>query len=588
MEDASIHKDYCRLLEEPKVDVVWVLTPPSFHAEIVLASFRHGKHVLCEKPLATSLEEMGAIRKALDRQLQTSRPLILMPAHNFIFTPCFDRALQIIRDGEIGRVEKIEGRALSNLGFYKAKTDFRTHAKGGVIEDQIPHLIYLSEDISGPCVRVLTVKPRTGRHTATQDVNIEAELEGGVGAELSAAWSGFIPTLKLDLIGESGRISLDLLRRPYNVLVAKGDEEDHIRMGGKLLQYLDVLRGHHPSYLNEHRHFVDVVNGAAEPRVTADSGFNLVRTLHEALRLLDERPTRTEEKPEISVVRVENDIEKAVRRSISLLGGLKIREDASVVVKPNVCSKRNTENMVVTDPRVLESVLRMVNERTKRIAVVESDNNSGSADERVKKTGILEVIEDCGAEFINLSRDECKEHRVSDIIIRLPKAVLEADYLINVPKIKTCNIENSVVSIAMKNMFGVVADKKKTRFHQRLNDVLLYICKILPRTTAIVDGVIAMEGRGPVWGTPVRLDLILSGFNPVTVDAVCCSVIGINPYAVDLLWRAYKEGLGEIDVSKVQVHGEEIEAVRRRFAHPAFLRKNITGAAKTALKTYLS
>jgi len=97
-----------------------------------------------------------------------------------------------------------------------------------------------------------------------------------------------------------------------------------------------------------------------------------------------------------------------------------------------------------------------------------------------------------------------------------------------------------------------------------------------------------MEGRGPVWGTPVRLDLILSGFNPVTVDAVCCSVIGINPYAVDLLWRAYKEGLGEIDVSKVQVHGEEIEAVRRRFAHPAFLRKNITGAAKTALKTYLS
>lgn len=587
LEDTLIHTDYHDLLKESDVDAVWILTPPNLHAEMVAESLKYGKHVLCEKPLATSLQQTQAIRKALKSQHKASNSPVLIPAHNFIFTPCYSRAIEIARHGRIGKIKRITGCAVSNLYFYKAKTDFRNEAKGGVIEDQLPHLIYLFQDAAGPCAKVISVKPGSRGHSVAQDVNVEAELQGGVKAELSAAWSGFIPTLKLDLVGESGRISMDLLRRPYNVTVVEDGEKDSIRMGRQIRQYLDVLRGRHPSYLKEHKHFLDLVTGRVEPRVTVESGFELVRMLGEVLRVLDEAPMSSTERYKVSLVRAGDDIGEAVRESVSLLGGLKIREDANVAVKPNICYKKNTENMMITDPRVLESVLNMAREKTKNILVVESDNNSGTADERVEKSGTLKVIEDCGAEFVNLSEDRFEEHKVSGLTIRIPKTVLEADYLINVPKIKTCNIENTFISIAMKNMFGVLADKKKMEFHKNLTDVLLYTNKTLPPDLTIVDGVVAMEGLGPVWGTPVQLNLIVSGSNSVTVDAVCCSVMGINPYAIEVLWRAYRSGLGEIDISKVEVLGQDIGHVKRRFAYPVFLTKNITGAMRTVLKTYL-
>lgn len=588
LEEVSIHTDYQQLLKEPDIDAVWILTPPKLHAEMVINSLKNGKHVLCEKPLATSPEEIEAIKKALKRQTEASRFTVLMPAHNFIFTPCFHRAVQTVKEGGLGKVTALTGCAVSNLYFYKARTDFRSLAKGGVIEDQLPHLIYLSQDVVGPCLKVVSVKPRSKGRTGAQDVSVEAELQGGAKAELAAAWSGFLPTLRLDLIGESGCISMDLLRRPYDLDFFKDGERNSIRMGRRIRQYFDVLRGYHPSYLNEHKHFTDLVNGDTRPRVTVESGFDLAKTLGEILRIFDEGPKLAPERSTVSLVTVRDNVGDAVRKAVSLLGGLRIKEDAKVVVKPNVCFKKNTENMMITDPRVLEAVLKIAKEKTDNVLVVESDNNSGTGDERVEKSGMLAMIEDCGAEFLNLSKDEFEEHKVSDLTVRIPKAVLEADYLINVPKIKTCNIENAFISIAMKNMFGVLANKKKMQFHKNLTDVLLYINRTLPQDMIIVDGVVAMEGLGPVWGKPVQLNLVVSGINPIAVDAVCCNVMGINPYAVDVLWRAYRSGLGSIDISRIQVQGEEIEKVKRTFAHPVLLTKNMKSAILTALKTYLS
>jgi len=96
-----------------------------------------------------------------------------------------------------------------------------------------------------------------------------------------------------------------------------------------------------------------------------------------------------------------------------------------------------------------------------------------------------------------------------------------------------------------------------------------------------------MEGLGPVWGKPVDLGLIVSGFNPVTVDAVCCRIMDINPYSVELLWRAYKMKMGEIDVEKIEILGERIESIKRRFSRPTLLVDNLVGAIRATLKTYL-
>jgi uncharacterized protein (DUF362 family) len=139
----------------------------------------------------------------------------------------------------------------------------------------------------------------------------------------------------------------------------------------------------------------------------------------------------------------------------------------------------------------------------------------------------------------------------------------------------------------MKNMFGVLGDRKKTVFHKNLVDVLLYINKIIRQDLIIVDGIVGMEGLGPVWGKPVNLNLVISGLNPVTVDAVCCRIMDINPFSVNLLWRAYKMGMGEIDVNKIEVHGEKIDDVKRKFSRPIFITDNLIGALRAALKTYI-
>ncbi|MDH5689140.1 MAG: DUF362 domain-containing protein, partial [Candidatus Bathyarchaeota archaeon] len=118
-------------------------------------------------------------------------------------------------------------------------------------------------------------------------------------------------------------------------------------------------------------------------------------------------------------------------------------------------------------------------------------------------------------------------------------------------------------------------------------DVLLHINRTIPQNLIVVDGIVAMEGLGPVWGTPVQLDLIVSGSNPVTVDATCCNIMGINPYSIEVLWRAYETGMGEIDIDKIEVSGVDIRNVKRKFAYPVFVKRNITGALRTAFKTYL-
>jgi uncharacterized protein (DUF362 family) len=96
-----------------------------------------------------------------------------------------------------------------------------------------------------------------------------------------------------------------------------------------------------------------------------------------------------------------------------------------------------------------------------------------------------------------------------------------------------------------------------------------------------------MEGMGPIRGSPVQLDLIISGLNPVTVDTVCCHIMEINPYVVEPLWKAYKAGVGEINIKHIQVIGEAISNVKTKFRLPSLTPQNIFTALKTSLKVYL-
>jgi len=581
------YNDYRRMLIKADIDAVFICTPPQEHFKIVMDALEWGKHVLCEKPLALTVNDGLTVKKAYDMQRRTApEPLFLMPAHNFIFTPCFSEALKLVEKGEIGKIERIDACTTTNLQFYRAKTDFRNQAKSGVLEDLLPHLIYLVHRVGGPLEKVSCIEPRLKGGTIS-DVNVKVSLAQGILADLTAKWTGLIPTLRFDLTGDHGKVSMDLLRTPYNITLTKDGESKTTTMGRRLRQYVDAFRFKHPSYANEHIHFLNCAEGKTQPQVTVDDGIELVRTLNEVTECFQGKScSLTPQTETVAILRAGENIEATIQKSIDLLGGLTdIKKDSLVVIKPNVCFPKNIENMVTTDLRVLETTINIVKQASKNVLVVESDSHSGTAEKRVIGTGAMDTVKKCDAEFLNLSYDEVVEHKVVDLTIQIPKTVLKADYFINLPKVKT----NSFVMIsgAMKNMFGVIASKRKSHFHSRLSDVLVYLNHAIRQHLIIADGLVAMEGLGPIHGKPVNLGLIISGKNPFTVDAACCHIMGFNPYAVEALWKAHQRGMGEIDPQKIQFLGDDVGNLKNKFSRPTLSRANITQALRTELRIRL-
>jgi len=247
----------------------------------------------------------------------------------------------------------------------------------------------------------------------------------------------------------------------------------------------------------------------------------------------------------VSLVEAGDDIQKAVVRSIELIGGLGLREGEAAVIKPNLCNAKNPHGMVITDFRIIEAVIRLIQEKTDNITVVESDNISDTADNRAAKSGLLDLLSELGVNFMNLTGDDQEVHEVAGKKLRLPRTVLDADYFVNLPKIKT---EGHVsVTLSIKNLFGVLQRRKKSVLHKKLNEILPYLAKAVRHDLIVVDGLVAMEGNGPLIGTPREMGVIVAGRSPVSVDALCARLMGFDPWEIPHIAKAHEMGVGEMD-----------------------------------------
>ena len=268
----------------------------------------------------------------------------------------------------------------------------------------------------------------------------------------------------------------------------------------------------------------------------------------------------------VAVVDASEDVEAAVRRSVQLLGGPGLEGGEHVIIKPNLCNAKNPHGMVITDFRVIEAVIRLIKEKTGKITVVESDNISDTADNRAEKSGLLDLLDGMGVEFFNLSGDEYEVHEVAGKKLRLPKTVLEADYFVNLPKIKT---EGHVgVTLSIKNLFGLPCRRKKSQLHRKLNEILPYLAKVIRSDLIVVDGIVAMEGNGPIIGTPKELGIIVAGKIPLSTDAICSRIMGLDPADIRYLVRTLEMGLGEIDLDEIEVVGEDWRRFASEFERP--------------------
>lgn len=262
-------------------------------------------------------------------------------------------------------------------------------------------------------------------------------------------------------------------------------------------------------------------------------------------------------------VSIVKDATPDVKRALDIIG-FKPAPCDILVIKPNFCVPKHFSTGATTDLRILEQVLKMYEGLAKERIVAESNGYYSTAEEAYAATGAKEVCEANGTQFVDLSSDICIPVKRDYVVFKdfkVPRTIMKADVLINLPVMKTHSI--ATVALSLMNLFGLIPGKKAI-YHPRISDIVCDLLKIRMPDLNIMDGMIGMEGN-EMRGYPKRLDLVLASTDPVALDTVCCKIMGINPDQVEHIVRAAYQGFGESTLRRIEVMGESIDAVRERF-----------------------
>ena len=239
---------------------------------------------------------------------------------------------------------------------------------------------------------------------------------------------------------------------------------------------------------------------------------------------------------------------------------------SKVLIKVNFITTKTWDTGATTDPIVVEAIIKRLKHLPVEIFVVESDATMTNADKAFEATGMSEMCKQNGAQCLNLRHVEDKVkidipngETLKDITV--PRIVTESA-IISAAKLKTHM--STKVTLGMKNMFGLLPDKFKGKYHAKgINKVIVDINTVLKPALTVIDGFVGMEGRGPSGGTPVKMDLIIAGKDVVATDATAARVMGFEPMEISHIRIAYQKGLGNID--NIEILGTKLEDVTRIF-----------------------
>ena len=276
----------------------------------------------------------------------------------------------------------------------------------------------------------------------------------------------------------------------------------------------------------------------------------------------------------VSVVRADGGsrelVADAVRRAVDMAGGFAdlIRPGMLVLVKPNmVAPPASAEAGACTSPLVCQAVADLVRELQATPVIAESSARGADTEAAFHIMGYAELRRQ-GYEVVDLKKDKTVRVKVDGgrLLEKITtfELVTRAEAIISVPVMKTH--DQGEVTLALKNLKGLVTDADKRRIHQigMFAGAVDLVGHFKP-VFAVVDGLIGQEGLGPLMGLPVRLGVIVAGRDLVAVDATAGRIMGFAAEQVPITRVAAERGLGTLDESQIEVVGEPIAAVRRRF-----------------------
>lgn len=251
-------------------------------------------------------------------------------------------------------------------------------------------------------------------------------------------------------------------------------------------------------------------------------------------------------------------------------------QNARVVVKPNLVDYI-PGRPCFTAPQVTEALIRFLRDtaRVKKIIVAEGMTFRRDPHAILIETGYREMLERQRVEFVDLNYDDLVKiplrggYTKMDSLF-MARTVTEADALISVPKLKTHHWTQ--ISASIKNLFGIVPGikygfPKNTLHMQGINAFLAELLDSLPtpRRFALVDGIVGLQGDGPLFGAPVASGVLLGGQDFLAVDATAARLMGMEPHALEILTFMAWAGLGHLDENKIALRGAALSELRRIF-----------------------
>lgn len=287
---------------------------------------------------------------------------------------------------------------------------------------------------------------------------------------------------------------------------------------------------------------------------------------------------------------------QAVEDLLEPLGGMEcfVKPGQNVLLKPNMLAAKAPEAAVTTHPAVVEAVAVLVKRAGGNVFVGDSPG-IGSVLSVAKKSGILDVVERTGAKLLQFERTRAVTGGGIFKMIELAEDYLDADVIINLPKLKTH--EMMTFTCGVKNLYGTVVGPAKAGLHltagrskEMFAGLLLEIAGARKVDLTIVDAITAMEGNGPNSGTPRQVGMLLAGDSPVAVDVIGAGLAGIPVDILPVEQEAVKRGIDGALAEQIEIVGERVEPVYPPFKLPDGLdvQFGLPGFVKNALRRYLT
>ena len=293
--------------------------------------------------------------------------------------------------------------------------------------------------------------------------------------------------------------------------------------------------------------------------------------------VVPKRYFRFPQKAETFVSKVDHyqlDIADSLLRGMMELGVTKTEiQGKRILLKPNLVETALEAPHINTHPLVLRGAIEaFLRVGAAAVMVAEGPGHRRDTLAVYEESGLADVLTEDRIKFHDLNYIAGYElpnagGQTSMKTLTFPALFQEVDWIVSVAKMKTHHWTGATLS--MKNLFGVMPGRyygwpKNVLHHAGIQPSILDITATLKPHFAIVDGIIGMEGDGPIMGDPKQAGVIVMGRNLPAVDATCCRIMGIDPYKVSYLERADK-WLGPIGDGSIEQRGEAIASVRANF-----------------------